>query len=41
MDENNEWTLISQQPIHGVAPGQFCVVYDENHHLCFGSGEII
>ena len=27
-------------PIHGVAPGQFCVVYDEQHHRCFGSGEI-
>ena len=26
--------------IHGVAPGQFCVVYDENHHRCLGSGEI-
>lgn len=28
-------------PIHGVAPGQFCVVYDTDHHRCFGSGEII
>ncbi len=28
------------QPIHGVAPGQFCVVYDERHHRCFGSAEI-
>ena len=27
-------------PIHGVAPGQFCVVYDAAHHRCFGSGEI-
>ena len=27
-------------PIHGVAPGQFCVVYDDRHHRCFGSGEI-
>ncbi|MDY4644476.1 aminomethyltransferase beta-barrel domain-containing protein, partial [Prevotella sp.] len=26
--------------IHGVAPGQFCVVYDEHHHRCYGSGEI-
>ena len=26
--------------IHGVAPGQFCVVYDARHHRCFGSGEI-
>ncbi len=28
------------EAIHGVAPGQFCVVYDENHHRCLGSGEI-
>ena len=27
-------------PIHGVAPGQFCVVYDAQHHRCYGSGEI-
>ncbi len=26
--------------IQGVAPGQFCTVYDEMHHRCFGSGEI-
>ena len=30
----------SAENIHGVAPGQFCVVYDEQHHRCFGSGEI-
>ena len=27
-------------PIHGVAPGQFCVIYDRQHHRCYGSGEI-
>lgn len=30
----------SSHPIHGVAPGQFCVVYDSHHHRCFGSAEI-
>ena len=30
----------SKEKIHGVAPGQFCVIYDENHHRCLGSGEI-
>ena len=30
----------SRQPIHGVAPGQFCVIYDHQHHRCYGSGEI-
>ena len=27
-------------PIHGVAPGQFCIIYDDRHHRCYGSGEI-
>lgn len=30
----------AEEAIHGVAPGQFCVVYDEHHHRCYGSGEI-
>ena len=30
----------SKEKIHGVAPGQFCVVYDANHHRCLGSAEI-
>lgn len=30
----------AEQPIQGVAPGQFCEVYDERHHRCYGSGEI-
>lgn len=30
----------SGKTIHGVAPGQFCVIYDEQHHRCFGSAEI-
>lgn len=30
----------AEQPIQGVALGQFCVVYDERHHRCYGSGEI-
>ena len=35
-----EYMIRSSRPIHGVAPGQFCVVYDADHHRCFGSGEI-
>ena len=34
------YMIHSDAPIHGVAPGQFCVLYDEVHHRCFGSGEI-
>ncbi len=37
---NDEFAIHSSQPIHGVAPGQFCVVYDNRHHRCYGSGEI-
>lgn len=38
--EDGRWTIHSEEAIHGVAPGQFCVVYDEHHHRCYGSGEI-
>lgn len=34
------YTIHTETPLHGVAPGQFCVVYDEHHHRCYGSGEI-
>ncbi len=37
---DHEFIVHSAAPIHGVAPGQFCVVYDEQHHRCFGSAEI-
>ena len=37
---DHSWHLEADEKIHGVAPGQFCVIYDENHHLCYGSGEI-
>lgn len=38
--EDGRWMIYSEEAIHGVAPGQFCVVYDEHHHRCYGSGEI-
>jgi tRNA-specific 2-thiouridylase len=38
--DEGRYMVHSSHPIHGVAPGQFCVVYDEKHHRCFGSGEI-
>lgn len=34
------YTVHSESRIHGVAPGQFCVIYDSDHHRCLGSGEI-
>ncbi|MBQ4392957.1 MAG: tRNA 2-thiouridine(34) synthase MnmA [Prevotella sp.] len=39
-DVDGTFMVQSADPIHGVAPGQFCVVYDEQHHRCYGSGEI-
>ena len=39
-NSDGSWQLDADAPIHGVAPGQFCVVYDTDHHLCYGSGEI-
>ena len=37
---DNGYMVCADAPIHGVAPGQFCVIYDEQHHRCFGSAEI-
>ena len=38
--DDNSYNVHSADLIQGVAPGQFCVVYDENHNKCIGSGEI-
>ena len=35
-----EYLVKAEKPIHGVAPGHFCVIYDEHHHRCYGSAEI-
>ena len=35
-----KYIVRSSERIHGVAPGQFCVIYDAHHHRCYGSGEI-
>ena len=37
---NGAYTVHATELIQGVAPGQFCVVYDEQHHRCIGSAEI-
>lgn len=38
--DDGSFMVHAKNPIHGVAPGQFCVIYDEQHHRCYGSGEI-
>ena len=40
LEEVGSYKVHSSVPIHGVAPGQFCVVYDAQHRRCFGSAEI-
>ena len=37
---DGNYMVHADAPIHGVAPGQFCVIYDAQHHRCYGSGEI-
>lgn len=33
-------TLYSEELIQGIAPGQFCSLYDAEAHICWGSGVI-
>lgn len=37
---DGRYVVHAEEMMQGVAPGQFCVVYDERHHRCYGSGEI-
>ena len=39
-DPSGMHTLYSDELIQGIAPGQFCSLYDEKSRLCFGSGVI-
>ena len=38
--DDTRFMVHSEDKIHGVAPGQFCVIYDSDHHRCYGSAEI-
>lgn len=40
-DADNCFRMEADRLVQGVAPGQFCVVYDREHHRCYGSAEII
>ena len=35
------YTIQSNEPVQGIAAGQFGVIYDSNANLCLGSGMII
>lgn len=36
----SEYVVEAAEKIQGIAPGQFGVIYDKDHNLCFGSGII-
>ena len=40
LDQEGEYVVESDTPVQGIAPGQFGVIYDEESHLCYGSGVI-
>ena len=39
--EGDYYRLVSSQMLQGIAPGQFGVIYDKDHKLVIGSGEIM
>ena len=39
LDEEG-YHIHSDQPIQGIAPGQFGCIYDSEARVCYGSGEI-
>ncbi len=40
-NRNGTYTIHCLEKLHGVAPGQFAVIYDTRHHRCYGSAEIL
>lgn len=40
LQEDGSLDVHTEQPLQGVAPGQFGVLYDLQHHRCYGSGEL-
>ena len=38
--KNDNWFIVPRDEVIGIAPGQFCVIYDNESKICFGSGEI-
>lgn len=40
-EKDGGYRIESEEPIQGIAPGQYAVIYDLKKHLCFGSGMII
>ena len=40
ISSDGTWHVEADTPNQGIAPGQFGVIYDREHRLCLGSGEI-
>ncbi len=38
--DDEGYHIHSDEPIQGIAPGQFGCIYDADHRICLGSGEI-
>lgn len=38
--DDGSYVVESEDKIQGIAPGQFCVIYDPEAHICHGSGII-
>ena len=38
--DDEGYHIHSDLPIQGIAPGQFGCIYDAQHRICYGSGEI-
>ncbi len=39
--KGDRYVLVSAVPLQGIAPGQYATLYDEAHHRCYGSAEIL
>ena len=39
-EEGGRFRILSEQKVQGIAPGQFAVIYDRNHEICYGSAVI-
>lgn len=39
-EPHGRFRILSEQKVQGIAPGQFAVIYDRNHEICYGSAVI-
>lgn len=39
-EDGGRFRILSERKVQGIAPGQFAVIYDRNHEICYGSAVI-